>query len=154
MKPIREIHSFGYKSSHEGNITETNTPAEIVFEDRAKQQLIIAHDDQDILFPITYYKNEVKHFRFEEGAMFIREKLQELARDFNFNTVPHKYHPELLMGSLDAGNEAYYMQCFGAITESAGKLYLMIYARRGETDFEDNIAYIHGIWQIDSMPQL
>ncbi len=145
LNKLASYHHFPEKT-RSGIILSDN---EVVFEDRAKQQIIISQvEGCEIKFYLTYYSNETKHFRFEEGY-FSKAELLDYSQVLGFDVMPHKYHPNILMGSLGKKNQSYKMSCYGAIITCFEAYYMLVFARRGLTDFEENITYVHGIWAVE-----
>lgn len=147
---IKKINEFAFHSSPFGiEIGKSEVGEEVKFSPRSQKQIISIKDfDEKIIFALTFYGEETKHFRFEEG-FFSKDELSRLALVFNFMTIPHPYAPDLLMGSLQNKNEAFKGQCFGAISKKKDSFYLLVFARRGSTSFEEDIIYVHGIWKVE-----
>lgn len=150
IKLIKKISEFLFSSSLSKNeIASSHSGEEIHFPPRASQKQITIKDvDEKVTFTLTNYGEDIKHFIFKEG-LFTRDELILLSKTFNFNTILHPYSSQLLIGSLQFKNESYKTQCFGAITKKRDSFYLIIFAQRGSTLFEDDIIYVHGIWKVE-----
>jgi hypothetical protein len=148
IESIKKINEFSFSSSSL-EIGKSQVGEEVKFPPRTPQQIINIRDlNENIIFVLTYYGEETKHFRFKEG-LFFKDELNKLAKTFNFRTIPHPHASDVLVGSLQIKNEAYKGQCFGAISKNKNDYYLLIFARRGTTGFEEDIIYVHDIWKVE-----
>lgn len=142
--PISEFKEF--LINQESEVYATGE--EICFQPKSEQTIKINLNSSSIDFKLLHYDDSIRHFRFKEPT-FSKGQLNNLSKLFNFKVIPHKYEPSISMGSLDEKHKEYLMSCYGAITTYNNNHYLLIYAKRGSTEFEDNIVYVHGIWLVN-----
>jgi len=166
MKKIKEI--FDVKVFLNDIFLENiKTKKEVIFstkpEEVSKKRTLCFVDNENSI-DVCFNLNDEQapfFFRFEEMP-FSKEELQTFSTLFGFLLEPHKLHPEILTGSLSFFDKAYSNKCYGIIKNYSGLYYIIIFASRrsqlptgaAEDFYGDDVYYIHGIWQIDSIKEL
>lgn len=129
---------------------ENNLQEEIIFpENSLKQQLLINDDDKEVSIDLIHYDvNTTKQFKLIQGKIK-REDLQKIGLLFNLDSIHHPLNEETLMLKIPNLSNDYDLSSYGALKKENKDLYFVIFARRGKTNFNENIVYIHGIWKLN-----
>ncbi len=145
VKPILE---FNFGTAPKKILGTATVGDEVSFPAGSHPQVIFTKDNGNSLgFKLTLPDKETSQFRFNE-SFFSPQELRELAQKFKFEIISHPYAAERITGSLEFKNSEYKVRCYGAVVGVYDKFFIIVYATRGNTTFEDNIVYVHGIWQV------
>ena len=157
ISEIKEFECFNNNIVITKGITKTEVFFPIGDVSNDKQISFISNENKESIFiNLSPGEENNRGFRFEE-IPFTNAELDDLGIKFGFKTIPHAFHPNILMGSLHSFNETYLGKCFGILHKGQSKYYLLIYASRrsvqvrsaSEDFYGDNVFYIHGIWEVE-----
>ena len=143
IKAIRQILNIIRADTQEA----VQTSSEVVFPPRKKQSIMAMVEDGVVKFDVTLSDNTTFHFRFDD-EFFSQSELKHESEIFGFEVIPHEYSKNSVVGSFGSRHLDYEMKAYGVISILGLNTYLLVYANRGATTFEDNIVYVHGIWQV------
>lgn len=145
IKIIKVFNDFGY---YQPQITLKGTSkvkSEVQFSGEPCQTIRINNEyNQIIWFGIKNDLFNTRISKLEENDLINKYELLELSQIFNFQTQTHPYSSNTIWGVIDE-----YAPIYLAIQWCLGRFYLLIYASRGNTDFADDLLYVHGIWEVE-----
>lgn len=114
---------------------------------RTRIRIFVNTEGNKVEFILTSPDN-ITTFKLIESRISKKE-LNEMSEIFRFRVIPHKYHPNISVGSLGFIHNDYNLACYFLIKKRFDKHFAMLYAKRGESIFVNNILYIHGIWEVE-----
>lgn len=145
IKRIEKFNDFSYYQPHLINIGRASVGQEINFSGDANQTISITNNQSErIWFGITndIFNSKVIKLTDENSLNF--EQLSELSSIFGFDIENHPYSDEYKRGVANK-----YSPLYIVFQWVLGRFYCLIYGARGNTNFADDILYIHGIWEVD-----
>ncbi len=151
MQIKRAIHTFFIKNSQGFQINNLTIPCEFKFPARSiKQQICFLLSNDEICIDLIYYKcEEVNIFKLINSNLISKDYLNEMSIEFSFNITNHPLVDSFLIGVIPNLPSGYGKTCYGVIKKVKDSFFFMIFAKRGTTDFEDDIIYVHGIWEVE-----
>jgi hypothetical protein len=151
MKKSNSIYSFSAKDDNGTIVSDVNIGNEVKFNPRPMKKCICFQwDKKENCFDLIFYKrDEIKLFQLRENKYFDKNHIKNLSNEFSFDIINDPIHPEYLRGNLNKLKTTYSLPLMGAIKRTKDGHFLMIFAKRGDTNFEDNIIYVHGIWKVE-----
>ncbi|MDO6808359.1 hypothetical protein Q4603_07055 [Zobellia galactanivorans] len=150
MKKLRQIENFfvvGDDSFQESNLS---VGQEITFPNRSKKQKVCFQiNKKSICIDLIHYdRNEIKQFVLIESELFNKKELKNFCKEFSLETSQHPLSKTTLIAKIPNISDSFGYSCYGAIKKTSQNYYLIIFAKKGSTDFEENIIHVHGIWEI------
>lgn len=151
MKKINSIYSFSAKDENGTIVSDVNIGNEVKFNPRPLKKCICFkwNKKEDCFDLIFYRRDEIKLFQLRENKYFDKNYIKNLSKEFSFDLVCDSIHPEYIRGSLVKLETLYSLPLMGVIKKVQEGYFFMIFAKRGDTSFEDNIIYVHGIWKVE-----
>jgi hypothetical protein len=149
MKKIRSIDLFNAKNENDFVKLNLQVGNEVCFPPRSAKQQICFSDENEVCIDLIHYNREkAVQFPLREGKVINKKELIELGRNFSFNVIPYKLYKDIMSGTIPEIPKTFGLTCFGTIILFNTRYYFMIFAKRGITDFEDDIIFVHGIWEV------
>lgn len=154
MKKLNQIETFfviGDDSFQESNLS---VGQEITFPNRSnKQKVCFQINKKSICIDLIHYdRNEIKQFKLIESKLFDKYDLKIFCDEFSLEISQHPISKTTLIAKIPNISDSFGYSCYGAIKRTSQNYYLLIFAKKGSTDFEENIIYVHGIWEIINPP--
>lgn len=147
----KAIYNFSIKNKLGFQRDNLTPPCEIIFPPRSpKHQVLISKANKEICFDLIYYKTEeLRQFKLMASNLISDDYLRKLSIEFSFEIKTHPLAENLSIGVIPKLPKQYGFVCYGAIRKSDDEYFLMIYSLRGSTNFEEDIIYVYGIWEVN-----
>lgn len=151
MKKIYTIYTFSACDENDNVVSNLDVGNEVKFNPRPmNKRICFIWERKEECFDLIFYKrDEIKLFQLRENKYFEKDYLKHLGNEFSFDIVSDPIHPEYLRGTLSKISDIYSLPLMGVVKKTEDHYFLMIFAERGNTDFENNIIYVHGIWKVE-----
>ena len=98
---------------------------------------------------IFYNRDEIRQFQIRENKYLDKKHLEQLGLEFSFDVISDPIHPEYLRGTLSKINSVFSLPLMGGLKKTGNSYFFMIFAKRGTTNFEDDVVYVYGIWEVE-----
>jgi hypothetical protein len=145
IKKVEIFDDFSYYQPHLINIGKASVGQEINFKGGANQTIAISNKKHDrIWFGITNDVFNSKIIKLTDEGCLDFEQLLELSSVFEFDIENHPYSNKFNRGVANK-----YSPLYIVFQWVLGRFYCLIYGARGNTNFADDILYIHGIWEVE-----
>lgn len=153
MNINKQIYRCNIRNEQDFRSESLNIPNEFRYPSRSvKQQVVFLYDNKEISIDITHYnREEIRHFKLWEGDLIKKNYLKQLSNLFLFQIKKHPLVGNLSIGVINDIEDEYGTTCYGAIKKANNLYFLIIYSKRGSSNFEDDIIYVFGLWEI-SLP--
>lgn len=151
MKKINSINFFTAKDENGIIVSDLYVGNEVKFNPRPMKKCICFQlYKKEFCFDLIFYnRDEIKSFQIRENKYFNKNQVETLAKEFSFDIIYDPIHPEYIRGSLLKLKTMYSLPLMGVVKKTKEGCFLLIFAKRGDTNFEDNIIYVHGIWKVE-----
>jgi len=151
MKKIRSYTTFFAKNGKDFVLKNIKPESEVEFPSRSVKQTLCINDDAgEVDFDLIYAnRSEVREFLLREGSFLSSQDLYDLSIEFSLSIKPDPLLPISKIAYLASVSTEYSGPCFGVIRHFLNRFFLVIFDKRGITNFEDNIVYVHGIWEVE-----
>jgi hypothetical protein len=149
IDPIISFDRFSFYQPSKKKLGEGFVDSEIKFSTGDNQSVLMhTQENSNIWFGISNDIFNTKHFKVAEGPYDLSKyELIELSKKFSFVIEPNPHAKDYLIGR---SKDLKFKSCLmGAVQNYMDQYYLLIYVKRGSTDFEDDMVFIHGIWKVD-----
>ncbi len=151
MYKKRVIHNFNIKNEQGFQSENLKTPCEVQFPPRShKQQIYFLYQGKEICLDLIFYRTEeVKRFQFRENKYFDKENLIKLSNEFSFDVIPDPLYSVSHNGIISNVKYKFDSPLMGLMKKTEEHYFLMIFNSRGTTNFEDDIIYVYGLWEVN-----
>lgn len=151
MKRISTIDYFFAKDENGDIIPRLKVGNEVKFHPRPmKKRICFIKNNKEVCFDLIFYKSEeIKRFQLRENKYFDKDYIKKLSKEFSFDLVSDPIHSEYYRGILSNIEFLYSLPLMGVLRKVEKQYFLMIFAERGSTNFENDIVYVHGIWEVE-----
>ncbi len=136
-------------SSFSGNFNQvtSNVKREISFNGRNQYFIEVKDSKDNLRFEFTY-SNKTRTYKLTEGKYFKSSDIKQIAKRFGLGLKNNPYSNTLAC-SIEGLPDSYGYSVFGAEVDTINGVYVCIFAKRGESAFEENIYFIQGIYHIN-----
>lgn len=154
MKILKQIENFFVVGDDSFQKSDLSIGQEIIFPNRSnKQKVCFQMNKKPICIDLIHYNNsEIKQFKLIEGTLFNKIGLKTFCDEFSLQITQHPLLKTTLIAKIPNISDSFGISCYGITKRTNQNYYLMIFAKKGNTNFEENIIYIHGIWEITNRP--
>lgn len=154
MKKLKKIENFFVVGDDSFQESDLSIGQEIIFPNRSKKQKICFRMNKKPIYIdlIHYDKSEIKQFKLIESTLLDEKELKTFCYEFSLQITQHPLSKTTLIAKISNISDSFGISSYGAIKRTNQNYYLIIFAKKGSRDFEENIIYIHGIWEITTPP--
>jgi len=151
MKIKNSIHFFSAKNEKSIIVSNLRVGNEVKFPPRSmKRQICFQSNKKEHCFDIIFYnRDEIRQFQIRENKYLDKKHLEQLGLEFSFDVISDPIHPECLRGTLFKINSVFSLPLIGELKKTGNSYFFMIFAKRGTTNFEDDVVYVYGIWEVE-----
>ncbi len=146
MELVKEFRSVKYYC-HDAKAIDKELPAEIRFPLGCINHTLQFVDDEELItFPLTHSVNiNCETVKLENNKFLTFEFLKRMSEQLLFKLQVHPYAKEITRSVLSIRPD---LPLYGGFIQINEKIYVILYLKWGDTDFEDNQYYIHKIAEV------
>ena len=150
MKIKNTIYFFSAKDEKGVIVSNLRVGNEVKFPTGSmKKQICFQSNKKDNCFDLIFYnRDEIRQFQIRENKYLDKKELEQLGLEFSFDVISDPIHPEYLRGTLLKINSVFSLPLMGVLKKTENSYFFMIFATRGTTNFENDIVYVYGIWEV------
>lgn len=120
-----------------------------------KQRLYLENDQKTKYIDLIYYDlSKTKQIKLIESRELGRDTLANLIKEFSMVLDTHPLSSKTQIALIPGLPKKFRVICFAILCRIDNQKYITIYTSESENNFEDNIIFIYGIWEVDNFEYL